>query len=308
MPEGIKDAAANKASRIMIVISLFFFILIMVGLAYLKFTTEAQIEIIKYQQDKLKIMKWRLIEQESYDAAMNMAIDHAIYESVAIGREHPTIRFYGWKSKSVSLGAYQSPKDINFETCKKYNVQVTRRMTGGRAVFHDTKDFTYSVIAPLRTFSYSIDKAYKAICYWIIDALTELGIKAVLENKNDIVVNGRKISGNASRAMDKGIYLQHGTLAYDIDSRMMSAVLNTPKDMIAAKATSLLKHKKISHNEVYETLKSSFVFNKDFKTEKLSQYELMRAKDLAEARYSNVLLPPGSFMRSRGACYVERGA
>ena len=64
-------------------------------------------------------MKWRLIEQEAYDAAMNMGIDHAIYESVAIGRENPTIRFYKWKAKSVSLGAYQNPKDISFEACKK---------------------------------------------------------------------------------------------------------------------------------------------------------------------------------------------
>ena len=253
-------------------------------------------------------MKWRLIEQEAYDAPMNMAIDHAIYESVAIGRELPTIRFYKWKHKSVSLGAYQNPKDINFEACKKYNVQVTRRMTGGRAVFHDVNDFTYSVIAPLRVFSYSIDKAYRAVCYWVIDALTELGIKAELENKNDIIVKGRKISGNASRVMDKGVYLQHGTLVYDIDPKLMSAVLNTPKESVNAKVTSVLKHKKATQEEIYEALKSSFVFNKDVKTEELSKYEIMRAKDLAEARYANVLLPPGSFMRSRGACYVERGA
>ncbi|MEK6942472.1 MAG: biotin/lipoate A/B protein ligase family protein [Nanoarchaeota archaeon] len=253
-------------------------------------------------------MKWRLIEQEAYDAAMNMGIDHAIYESVAIGRENPTIRFYKWKAKSVSLGAYQNPKDISFEACKKNNVQITRRMTGGRAVFHDVNDLTYSVIAPIRVFNYSIDQAYRAVCYWIIDALTELGIDAELENKNDIVVKGRKISGNASRAMEKGVYLQHGTLVYDIDAKIMSAVLNIPKESIKAKVSSILQNKKVTQKEVYDKLKSSFVFSKDFKTESLSQYEIMRAKDLAEARYSNILLPPGSFMKSRGACYVERGA
>ena len=41
-------------------------------------------------------MNWRLIEQQTYSAPMNMAVDHAIYESVANGRELPTIRFYKW--------------------------------------------------------------------------------------------------------------------------------------------------------------------------------------------------------------------
>ena len=82
-------------------------------------------------------MQWRLIEQSPYSAAMNMAIDHAIYESVANGRELPTIRFYKWINNSVSIGAYQNPNEINLEACKKHNVGIVRRMTGGRAVFHD---------------------------------------------------------------------------------------------------------------------------------------------------------------------------
>ena len=98
-------------------------------------------------------MKWRFIEEEAYSAPMNMAIDHAIYESVANGRELPTIRFYNWENDSVSIGAYQNPKEINLEACKKHNVDVVRRMTGGRAVFHDKADFTYSVIATIKAFN-----------------------------------------------------------------------------------------------------------------------------------------------------------
>src|SRR3989344_3306441 len=138
-------------------------------------------------------MKWRLIEQATYSAAMNMAIDHAVYESVANEREYPTIRFYKWLNSSVSIGAYQNPKEINLDACKKHNIGIVRRMTGGRAVFHDKIDFTYSVIAPIRVFNYSIGNAYKQICSWMINSLKELGIKAGLENKNDIMVGGKKI-------------------------------------------------------------------------------------------------------------------
>src|SRR3989338_1655502 len=101
-------------------------------------------------------MQWRLIEQSPYSAAMNMAIDHAIYESVANGRELPTLRFYKWQNNSVYIGAYQNPKEINLDACNKLKIDVVRRMAGGRSVLHDKMDFTYSVIAPIRVFGYSI--------------------------------------------------------------------------------------------------------------------------------------------------------
>ena len=251
-------------------------------------------------------MNWRLIEQESYSAAMNMAIDQAIYESVANGRENPTIRFYKWFNNSVSIGAYQDWKDINSDACKKHKIDVVRRITGGRAVFHDKADFTYSFIAPIRIFDYSIKNAYAHICSCLVNALSELGAKSTLENKNDIIIDGKKISGNAAKAMDKGIYLQHGTLIYDIDFGLISEVLNVSRDLIKEKVTSILEFKKISQKKVYETLRNSFISGKDFKAEKLSEFELMRAKDLAKNKYSDLMLPYGTLMRNKGACYVER--
>lgn len=253
-------------------------------------------------------MKWRLIGQEAYSARMNMAIDHAVYESVANNRESPTIRLYKWSSDSVSIGAYQDWRDINLGACKRRSIDVVRRITGGRAVFHDKADFTYSVIAPIRAFGYSIQNAYKEICSCIINALSELGINSGLEGKNDIIVDGKKISGNAARAMDKGIYLQHGTLVYDIELNLVPEVLGIPQNLVKEKATSVLEFRQVSQEEVYEALKNNFTKGKDFRTEKLSEFELMRANELAKSRYSTLMLPSGSVMRNKGACYVERGS
>ncbi|MBS3114159.1 lipoate--protein ligase family protein [Candidatus Woesearchaeota archaeon] len=252
-------------------------------------------------------MKWRLIEQATYSAAMNMAIDHAVYESVANEREYPTIRFYKWVNSSVSIGAYQNPKEINLDACKKHSIGVVRRMTGGRAVFHDKVDFTYSVIAPIRIFNYSIENAYREICSRIINALNDLGINASLENKNDIVIGNKKISGNAAKAMEKGVYLQHGTLIYDIDFEAMPEVLNITKDIIKEKVTSVLQHKNLSQEEVYESLKKNFTKGKEFKIEELSKFELMRTQDLAKTKYNTIMLPIGTLLKNKGACYVERG-
>ena len=251
-------------------------------------------------------MKWRLIEQQYYSAEMNMAVDHAIYESLAIGSSNPTIRFYNWKDKSVSLGAYQNINDINLEACKKNNVEIVRRMTGGRAVFHDKNDFTYSVIAPIRIYGYSIKSAYKEICSSIINTLKDLGIKSALENKNDIMVYNKKISGNAAKVMDKGTHLQHGTLVYDIDFEIMSLILNISKDLVKERVTSILQHKKINKAKLYQVLRKHFIKNKDFKAEEITKYELMRASDLAKTRYNEIFPLNRSIMRHKGACYVER--
>lgn len=252
-------------------------------------------------------MNWRLIGQQAYSAAMNMAIDHAVYESVANGRENPTIRFYKWKNRSVSIGAYQNQNEINLEECRKHGIDAVRRMTGGRAVFHDKADFTYSVIAPIRVFNYSIENAYRQICSWIIDALHELGINSDLQNKNDIITNGKKISGNAAKAMDKGVYLQHGTLIYDIDFELMPKILNVDLQTIKEKVTSVLQHKKSSQKEVHEALINNFIKDKEIKEEGISEYELMRAEDLAKAKYSSLFVPAGTLLKNKGACYAEMG-
>jgi len=179
-------------------------------------------------------------------------------------------------------------------------------MTGGRAVFHDKVDFTYSVIVPIRIFGYSIENAYKQICSWIINALNELGINAVLENKNDIVVDEKKISGNAAKAMEKGIYFQHGTLVYDIDFEIMPQILNISKLMAEEKIASILQYKNISQDEVYTTLKNNFTKNKEFKIEEPSKYEIMRANDFAKTKYNTISLPADSLLKNKGVCYVER--
>lgn len=252
-------------------------------------------------------MRYRLIEQESYDAAMNMAIDHAIYESVANDRELPTIRFYKWLPSSISLGAYQNPNEINLEECKKNNIGVVRRMTGGRAVFHDKADFTYSIIAPIKVFDYSIENAYREICSCIINALHELGINAALENKNDIVVNGKKISGNAAKLMEKGIYLQHGTLVYNIDFEIMPKILNISKFLARDKIASVSEFKKVAQGQVYQTLKNNFIKDKNIEIKKISKDEFKRAEELARIKYSSIELPKNTIMKNKGVCYVVSG-
>ena len=252
-------------------------------------------------------MQFRLIEQQTYNASMNMAIDEAIYESVASNKQLPTIRFYKWKNNSISLGAFQNQNEINLNECRKNNVEVVRRTTGGRAVYHDKVDFTYSVVAPIKIFNDSVSAAYMEICLWIITSLKDLGIKAKLENKNDIIVDGRKISGNAAKLMEKGVYLQHGTLVYDIDFDIMPKVLNISKELAEEKIASVLEFKKINPNKVYNSLKNNFSKNKKIEIETLSNEELKRAEELSKTKYDSVEVSSDVLLKNKGACYVLGG-
>ncbi len=251
--------------------------------------------------------KWRLIELETKDAAMNMATDQAIAEQAALGNSPPTIRFYRWEKPAISLGAYQALSDINMEAIAHHKIELVRRMSGGRAVFHGTKDFTYSVVVPIRMYNYSITTAYRSICNSILVALKKLGIKGRLEHSNDVLVGEKKISGNAAKVLDSGWYLQHGTIHYEMDHRLMSEIFRNDLRLFEENATSVREQKDASQEELYQALREGFTADKECQVGMLTQKELLRAKELAFVKYRNPALPSGTFARQRGACSVLPG-
>lgn len=239
-------------------------------------------------------MKWRLIELETGNAFANMATDEAVSEAIAAGLAKPTIRFYVWKPSAVSIGYFQSlTREVNIEKCRELSVDFVRRRTGGGAVYHDYDgEITYSVIAPLDLLPRDIPESYRTICGWIINGLEKLGVEAEFKAINDVTVKGRKISGNAQTRRG-GIFLQHGTILYDVDLRKMFSVLKVSAEKISDKliksveerVTRILDHAKVSRAEAYQGLVAGFMEDKDYETEPLSKEEVARAQELAMTRY-----------------------
>ncbi|MFZ5633082.1 MAG: lipoate--protein ligase family protein [Bacillota bacterium] len=92
-------------------------------------------------------MKWRLLDTGRNCGAYNMAVDTAVMLAHSRGMSPPTLRFYGWEPKALTLGYFQDPGDIvDFGACRRLGVDVVRRPTGGRAVLHDN-EVTYSIVA-----------------------------------------------------------------------------------------------------------------------------------------------------------------
>ena len=182
-------------------------------------------------------MTWRFLDFQRYNAFKNMAIDEAIFRETIKNKKPPTIRFYGWKPAAVSIGYFQNiEEEINLEKCRAAGVDIVRRLSGGKAVFHSA-EVTYSVIACNKeeSFPADISGTYKIISKCLARGLADLGIETVLAetgrtlhdadfkaccfsmpSRNELLVSGRKICGSAQIRASGG-FLQHGSILMDFD-------------------------------------------------------------------------------------------
>lgn len=150
----------------------------------------------------------------------------------------PTLRVYRWDRPSFTYGVSQEPEDgLDMECCSSDGVEAAKRMTGGGILFHDD-EITYSFVCSREDIrepkEYFV--SYKEICAFLIRFYGSLGLKPSFAldepafkdrsmphricgasyEKYDIVVNGRKIGGNAQKRNRRAVF-QHGSIPCAID-------------------------------------------------------------------------------------------
>ncbi|MCW4006141.1 MAG: lipoate--protein ligase family protein [Candidatus Bathyarchaeota archaeon] len=247
---------------------------------------------------------WRLLDLETHDAFMNMAIDEAILISRTKGEVPNTLRFYRWKPSTVSIGRFQKVEnEVNVENLKELGVDVVRRISGGGTVYHDeTDEVTYSVTAnPEDMGASDITEVYSRIYAAITESLRMLGITADYnpgDKKNcpNLMVQGKKISGSAQA--NKGtVVLQHGTLLLGIDLPRMFTLLRVPWANSCMQVVDVAKRKitsvelELGHRITYDTAVSALmhgfkvVFNISLKQGELTTQEKQLAQKLYKEKY-----------------------
>ncbi|MBR9707423.1 MAG: lipoate--protein ligase family protein [Candidatus Diapherotrites archaeon] len=242
-------------------------------------------------------MQWRVIKTSTNSAALNMALDKAVMNSIIAGKSLPTIRFYRWQPSAVSIGFFQSLNDeVDVAKCKELGVDIVRRQTGGGAVYHDYNgELTYSIIGPEALFPKNINKSYELICGWICDALKDLGMSdASFVPINDIIVGGKKISGNAQTRSSK-LLLQHGTILWDLDVAKMFSLLKVADEKIRDKmitaveerVTRVKDHSSANLEQVEEAMIKAFTKNKEFAFDDFTVEEKQDAERIAREKYGN---------------------
>ena len=236
----------------------------------------------------LRFSKIRVLETGYKPAALNMAIDEALIENID---EAPVLRIYGWRPAAISIGYFQSIKEeVDLEKCSQLGVDVVRRLTGGGAVLHEF-EVTYSFIT--KQYPHSIMESYRWICDAIVISINRLGFNASFVPLNDIVIDGKKISGNA-QTRRKGVLLQHGTLLLGVDVDKMFSVLKVPSEKLRDKIVKDVKERVSSlsgttFEDMASSLRTSFAEKFDAKlvADSLSTEEVSHAKWLAERKYSS---------------------
>lgn len=139
---------------------------------------------------------------------------------------------YLWiNAPAVIVGVNQNTvQEVNLDYTTSHGIKVVRRQTGGGAVYHDLNNLCYTVIAPFRE---NVDN-YRRFTAPVIEYLNTLGVKAEFSGRNDIVVGGKKISGNA-QTVSGGRIMHHGTLLFDTDMTALTFALKPNKLKIESK-------------------------------------------------------------------------
>ncbi len=121
--------------------------------------------------------------------------------------------FILWQNEpSVIIGKNQNAfEEVNFPFANKKNIKVARRISGGGAVYHDLGNLNFTFVSKFEDIG-TID--FKRFAQLVVGALETMGIKAELTSRNDITIDGKKVSGNAQRIRSNR-FVQHGTLLFD---------------------------------------------------------------------------------------------
>lgn len=265
---------------------------------------------------------WRLMVDEPAPGAWNMAVDEALLEAVERGEALPTLRLYRWRPAAVSLGYFQEwERAVDEAACRELGVDVVRRLTGGRAVFHDV-EVTYSVTLPPGHLlaGETVMDGYRRISDALREGLRGLGVDADLArpeptpagqgrdalagacfdsaSRYEIEWRGRKLVGSAQLRRASGGVLQHGSIPLRFDPERTARALapggkgrRLLAEILASRAGSLEQAlgREVPFEEVAQALTAGFARALGIAWERhpLSPFERARAEALARIRYGD---------------------
>lgn len=169
------------------------------------------------------------------DPRVNLAIEEYALKQLDINETY--LLFY-INQPSIIIGKNQNTiEEINQAYVEDQDIIVVRRLSGGGAVYHDLGNLNFSFITKDDGDSFH---NFKKFTEPVVQSLGKLGIQAELSGRNDIIAEGKKISGNAMFAT-KGRMFSHGTLLFNSDKDHIVSALNVKKDKIESKGIKSIR-------------------------------------------------------------------
>ena len=188
------------------------------------------------------VKDWRLLDNNPLSSADHMALDEVLLASRSSGRCLNTLRFLQFSPRCALLGLHQAVElEIDEEYCRRENIEINRRITGGGAIFWGPSELGWEIYAGKDWLAgRTIDEVYKLLCDVMVKALKDLGVEARFRPRNDIQVGHRKICGTGGAELGKAFVFQCSLLV-DFDVESMAKVLKIPLEKISDKNISAVE-------------------------------------------------------------------
>lgn len=225
------------------------------------------------------------------DPRINLAIEEYILRNMDI--EQDDFLLFYINQPSIIIGKNQNTiEEINTDYVEDNNIIVVRRLSGGGAVYHDLGNLNFSFLTKDDGNSFH---NYKKFTQPVVDALAKLGVNAELSGRNDILAEGRKVSGNAQYAT-RGRMFSHGTLMFDTDIDQVVSALKVKKDKIESKGIKSVRSRVANISEFLtdkisveqfrmEILKSIFNGEENIRYYELTDEDWTKIHELSAERY-----------------------
>ena len=186
------------------------------------------------------MISWRTIEEDGVSASYGLAADEYLMSGYGSDGESqlPTLRLYTYRSHCALVGRFQEVEaEIDVDYCRKANIQINRRLTGGGAIVMGSGQLGMALVTATKYGGVPDHPREIFVLYseGIRRGLRALGIRGTLGGKNDIRVNERKIAGLGLCRGDKGALLFHASLLVDLDIPLMLRVLRIPPEKLSDK-------------------------------------------------------------------------
>jgi lipoate---protein ligase len=219
------------------------------------------------------------LETKSTDPYYNLAFEEYIFEKKYDGE---AILILWQNSNTIVIGKYQNTiEEINSQFVKEHQIKVVRRNSGGGAVYHDMGNLNFSII----TKPDSLEKLeYSYFIKPAVMTLGKLGINAKYSGRNDILIDGKKISGNSQYIKD-GKVLHHGTLLVNSNLTKIEKALSRVHKNISSAGEKSVKSRVANINEYMDEKITVLDFKEKLKQEILQEHQ-SKIMNLTEEDYS----------------------